>query len=83
MALRDVATGRILAVLQAPKRETVHACRFSADGAFLVVSGERSVQVWHVAGIRARLDKIGLDWRSTVEAKATLREQVLATPSAN
>ena len=68
MAVRDVATGKLLAVFQAPLRESLSGCAFSSDNRYLALSGEHSVQVWDLSLVRQQLRTINLDWVSPPES---------------
>jgi len=61
--LRDPATGRELATLQASGRHEVHWLRFSSDGSLLAIGcANDQVQLWDLRPIRKQLAERGLDW---------------------
>jgi signal transduction histidine kinase len=60
--LCDRASGRVLAVLQAPGSSSIDGLRFNADSTRLVaLEWARQVEVWELPQMREELGKLGLD----------------------
>jgi WD40 repeat protein len=65
--LREPASGRMVAELQAPDANLVGSLSFTPDGGQLVVTSRNDqgiglVRIWDLRLIRAQLQEIGLDW---------------------
>jgi WD40 repeat protein len=55
-------SGKTLAVLEAPHRESLDGCAFSSDSTRLAISEETRVQLWDLTELRHRLQAMTLDW---------------------
>jgi serine/threonine protein kinase/WD40 repeat protein len=63
MRLLEVATGREVAVLEPPNRESIADAAFTPDGTKLVtLSFANGIDVWNLRLIRRQLKGLGLDW---------------------
>ena len=61
--LVDVATGRVLARLEAPDFQSINHFSFSPDDSKLAVATKQhTIYVWDLRAIRRRLAELGLDW---------------------
>ena len=61
--LIETATGREVARLEGPSRETLGSISFSPDGTMLAATADRrSIFVWDLRAVRRELATIGLDW---------------------
>lgn len=61
--LVETATGRTLAVLEAPAGSPLNGLRWTADGRRLVgATRENTIDVWEPAALRRGLAGLGLDW---------------------
>jgi WD40 repeat protein len=61
--LIDPATGKDLAMLEAPEDNTTTWLCFSPDGTQLAAATDNhTIHLWDLRSIRARLKKLGLDW---------------------
>ena len=60
--LTDPVTGKTLGVLEAPSRCSLGSYSFNADGTRLAITEGSRVQLWDVAELRRRLEKMELDW---------------------
>ncbi len=61
--LVETATGRTLAVLEAPAGSPLNGLRWTADGRRLVgATRENTIDVWEPAALRRELAGLGLDW---------------------
>jgi len=68
-AILEVATGRELAQLVAPRPATIKVLRWSQDGRRLVAGTmENLVQVWEMGPLRSELASLGLNWGGSVGA---------------
>jgi serine/threonine protein kinase/tetratricopeptide (TPR) repeat protein len=61
--LVELATGRELALLEAPDQNTGQAV-FTLDGTKLIVGAKNGLRVWDLRRIRAELAKLDLDWEA-------------------
>ena len=61
--LRQPATGRVLAALEAPGSPPVSTLRFTPDSKrLLALEWTRQIEVWDLARTHQELSKLGLDW---------------------
>jgi WD40 repeat protein len=61
--LIDLATGKVVAVLDGPGEGGILALAFSPDGNTLVIARDRGdIQIWPLPALHAELQKLGLDW---------------------
>lgn len=65
--LIDPGTGRTLGVLEAPASASLKGYSFSADGRYLAVADTKTIQLWDLTELRARLAEMQLDWTLTGE----------------
>src|SRR5262249_34954077 len=66
--LLDPADWRECATVSAPDSEELTSLCFSPDGDQLAVgTGDGTIQLWDLRRIRARLQKLGLDWESPAQ----------------
>jgi WD40 repeat protein len=67
--LTDPVTGKTLGVLEAPSRSSLVGYSFNADGTRLAITEGSRIQLWDVAELRSRLEKMELDWDTPAAAR--------------